>query len=102
MEVTFGQYALPVIMTVVLGLIYKVFGQSEAGAGAISDRAKPVIAVGLGMALGVLGLFYAGVESTLKNIVDYVLYGFMAGCSSVGLWELTRATVHPAAGTPVK
>ena len=95
MEVTFGQYALPVILTVVLAVVYKVFGQSEGGPGAISDRAKPIIAIALGLALGILGLFYVGVEVTLKNIVDYALYGFMAGCSSVGLWELTRATVNP-------
>ena len=102
MEVTFGQYALPVVLTVVLAVVYKVFGQNEEGVGVISDRAKPIIAIALGLALGILGLFYAGVEPTIKNIIDYALYGFMAGCSSVGLWELTRATVHPATGTPVK
>jgi len=87
-EVNFGQYALPVVLTVVLALIYKI-------ATTISDRAKPIIAVLCGIGLGVLGLFYNAVDPIFKNVVDYVLYGFMTGCTAVGLWEITRATVHP-------
>ena len=87
-EINFGQYAVPVVLTVILGLIYKV-------ATTIPDRAKPIIAILAGVGLGVLGMFYNAVDPVLKNIVDYVLYGFMTGCSAVGLWEITRATVHP-------
>jgi len=94
-EVNFGQYALPVILMVILSFIYKVFGEGD-GSGAISNRAKPVIAICIGMALGVIGIFYNGVQLTFKNFVDYLLYGFMTGCSAVGLWEGFRATINPS------
>lgn len=79
-EVTFGKYALPLILMVGLSLIYRIFE-------AIPNRFKPLIAIILGIGLGIVAMFYNGIPPVFKNIVDYVLYGFMAGCSAVGLWE---------------
>lgn len=95
MDVNFGQYALPVILMVILSLVYKVFGEDAGKPGLISDKAKPVIAICAGMGLGIVGMFYNAVPLIFKNFVDYLLYGFMAGCSAVGLWEGIRATVNP-------
>ncbi len=87
--VKFGQYGIPVLLTVILSLLYNFFGDK------IQDRYKSVIAVGIGVGLGILGLAYQSLSWTVGNIVDYVLYGFMVGASSVGIYEVTRAKINP-------
>lgn len=87
-EVTFGGYAMPVVLSILLGFFYKVTG-------AIPDRWKSVVAVALGMALGNLGLAYRGLEWTIVNIVDFNLYGFMTGAAAIGLYELQRTATNP-------
>ncbi len=85
-EISFGQYALPVILMVGLAFFYKLFDKAD-GTSYISDRAKPLIAIGLGIGLGIVGMYYNGIQPIFKNIVDHALYGFMAGASAIGLWE---------------
>ncbi len=92
-EVQFGQYALPVIITVILAFVYKSFDNPD-GSSSIPNRSKPLIAISIGIGLGIVGLFYNAVEASFKNIVDHVLYGFMTGASAVGIWEGIRATVN--------
>lgn len=99
MEINFGPYALPVLLTVFLAIIYKLAGNPD-GTSTIPDRAKPIIAILLGIGLAIIGMFYAGLKPTFKVIVDYVLYGLMMGASAVGLWEGFRATVHPGEPKP--
>jgi hypothetical protein len=99
-EVNFGQYALPVILMVGLGFIYKLFDRAD-GTSYIPNRLKPLIAIGLGMALGIVGMFYNGIQPIFKNIVDYLLYGFMAGAGAVGLWEGFSA-IKPAGSGAAK
>ncbi len=91
-EISLGQYALPVILMVVLSLIYKMIGQDGDDPNLISNRAKPLIAILIGVGLGIVGMFYNGLAATFNNIVDSTLYGFMTGCSAVGLWEGFKAT----------
>ncbi len=101
MEINFGQYALPVVLTVFLAIIYKIAGNPD-GTSTIPDRAKPIIAICLGIGLGIVGMFYQAIAPSFKNIVDHILYGLMAGAAAVGLWEGFRATVHPGADkTPI-
>lgn len=85
-EITFGQYAIPVVLTVVLSFLYRI--TKADGTALFSDRFKPMFAVLIGMAFGVLAMFYNAKDPNLKHIVDYVLYGFMTGAGSVGLWEV--------------
>jgi len=85
-EIRFGQYALPVILTVILAVVYKQFDKAD-GTSSLPNRIKPLIAIAAGIFLGVVGMFYNGAQPTFKAVVDYVLYGFMTGCSAVGLWE---------------
>ena len=94
-NVNFGQYALPVILMVILSLIYKVFGEDAGNPGMISDKAKPIIAICAGMGLGIVGMFYNAVPLTFKNFVDYLLFGLMQGAGAVGLWEGFNATLRP-------
>jgi len=88
MEITFGGYAMPVVLSLILGLVYKFTG-------VISDKWKALVSVGCGMFLGNLGIAYAGLEWTVVNLVDYNLYGFMVGASAIGLYELQRTATNP-------
>lgn len=87
-EVTFGQYGLPVVLTVFMGVFFKFIP--------ISDRWKALFTILVGTGLGILGLAYAGKTWEVKNVVDYALFGFMAGASAVGLYEgVYRTTANP-------
>ncbi len=88
-EVQFGQYAVPVILTVALGIIYRLVGSN------IPDRFKAVIAVVCGIGLGILAIPYNGLPWNVVNIVDHVIYGLMVGASAVGLYELQRTVTKP-------
>lgn len=87
MEVSFGGYALPVVLTVLLSFVYRVV--------TVSDRWKAPIAIVCGVALGMVGLAYQGLPWTVVNIVDFVLYGFMTGAGAVGIYEMTRSVTRP-------
>ena len=78
-DISFGQYSVPVIITVLLAIVFKTT--------TVADGAKPFIAIGLGIAFAVMGIFYAGLQPTFPVVVDHVLYGLMTGAAAVGLWE---------------
>jgi chromate transport protein ChrA len=88
-EITLGQYALPLILMVVLGAIYKMAG------GAISDRFKTPIALLVGIGLSMVALAYAQIGWSIRVVIDYGLYGLMTGAAAVGLYELNRAMRKP-------
>jgi hypothetical protein len=88
-DISFGQYALPVILMVILTLIYKFK--------TFTDRYKSLIAVCVGIVLGLVAIPYNGVPFTVVNIVDYGLYGLMIGASATGLYELQRTVTKPRA-----
>lgn len=88
-EIAFGGYALPVLLTVFLALVYKIMGEN------IKDRWKAMIAVGFGMCLGAVYVPYEGLAFTAKNFVDYILNGFMVGASAVGIYEVQRSVKNP-------
>jgi len=80
MEVTIGTYSVPVLLTVLLGIIYKVIPT-------IPDKWKALVAICAGIAIGMMAMFYNEAAFTGKVIIDYVLLGLMAGAASVGLYE---------------
>lgn len=86
-EVNLGGYALPLVLSIVLSLIFKTIK--------FQDRWKAPIAIFCGISLGLVGLAYQGREWTIINIVDFVLYGFMTGAGAVGLYELSRSAIRP-------
>lgn len=88
MEVSFGGYAMPVVLSLILGIVYRFTG-------VIPDKWKALVAIVCGMALGNLGLAYAGLGWTVVNLVDYNLYGLMTGAAAIGLYELQRTATRP-------
>ena len=89
MEVSIGTYSVPVLLTVLLGIIYKVIP-------AIPDKWKALVALCAGIVIGIMAMFYNEPVVTAKVVIDYVLLGVMAGAASVGLYEgVIRTTVNP-------
>jgi len=88
-EIKFGAYALPVILTVILGIVYKLVP--------FSDKYKAVLAVLVGIGLGILSIPYKGIPWNIVTIVDACIYGLMVGASAVGLYELQRTVTNPRA-----
>jgi len=88
MEINFGSYALPVVLMVMLSLFYRIVGK-----GVVGNRWKALIAVVVGVGLGVAGIAYNAQPWTAQVIIDYALYGFMQGAAAVGLWEVTTKGV---------
>lgn len=89
-EVTLGGYAVPVIMSIVLGTIYKFT--------TIEKQWKTPISIGVGLILGILAMFYnkdPEVAVTVKMCIDYILYGIMLGASATGLYELQKSARGP-------
>ena len=81
--ITLGKYSLPVVLTVILGLIFKNTP--------ISDSLKPYIAACCGVVLGVLAMFYnEPISITFPLLVDYVLAGAIAGTSATGIYEMIK------------
>jgi hypothetical protein len=79
-----GAFGLPVILTIVLGMVYNAFPQ-------VPDRAKPFIAAGCGIGLGILAMFYNTTPPfTYQAWIYHVLYGFLIGAEAVGLYEMSK------------
>jgi hypothetical protein len=90
-QVTLGGYAVPVIMSIVLGGIYKFTFNIE-------KRWKTPISFGVGVILSILAMFYnkdPEVALTVKVWIDYMLYGIMLGASATGLYELQKSAREP-------
>jgi len=88
MEIGIGQYSLPVILTVILGVIYKAFPS-------IPDRWKSLITIGVGLILGVGAMFYTEQPISPKLIINYLLVGLMVGAAAIGLYEGKRSITKP-------
>uniref|UniRef100_A0A6M3LSS7 Putative holin n=1 Tax=viral metagenome TaxID=1070528 RepID=A0A6M3LSS7_9ZZZZ len=91
-DLSFGQYTLPFILTMISMFLFRVVPQ-------IPDRLKAVVTVCLGVALGYLWLHYMGVECTVKSVMDSLFYGFVQGCAAVGIYEL-QAKARNVPSTP--
>jgi hypothetical protein len=90
-ELTLGQIGLSVVLVIILQMVYGTLNVPAA--------AKPWIAVGIGIALSIVALYYylpAGQSCTFKMAVDYVVRGFMSGATAVGLREISKARARDA------
>lgn len=85
-EISFGQYGLSVILTVVMGFVYMLCRKQD-GTACMSDKWKNLIVILIGLALGLLSIWYAGKLPNIKNIVNGLLDGFFTSMSAVGLWK---------------
>jgi len=89
MGIHFGEYSIPVILTVILAIIYKCAGTS------IADKWKALIAVIIGIGLGLLSISYTGKVWDVVTVVNGAVYGLMVGASATGLYELQRTLTKP-------
>ena len=89
-ELAIGAFGVSVLLSVILRMLYNTFE--------IGNRGKPWIAVGVGIVLGIVVMYYnlpAGVCVGFKLIVDHVLGGFMTGATAVGMYEMTKSSKYP-------
>jgi len=85
-SIAIGAYSVPVLLSILLGIIYKLFAT-------IPDKWKALIAICGGILIGLVAMLYNVEAVTVKTVIDYVLLGLMAGASSVGLYEGVYRTV---------
>jgi len=86
-EITFGSYAVPVILTVMLAIFYKFI--------TFGDKYKALLSVCVGIGLGILAIPYKGVDWSVVTVVDHAIYGLMTGAAAVGIYELQRTVTKP-------
>lgn len=88
-EMKLGGYGVSVILTVVMGLIYKFVP-------AIPDQFKALITIAIGLLLSIAAMFYAPPEViTFKTWIDYVVSGIFLGCGAIGVYEGARTLFKP-------
>jgi hypothetical protein len=80
MEISIGEYSIPVVLAVVLMIIYRMVPE-------FPDRWKAVTSLLIGIALGLLSMVYTETLYTFQTVVNYILAGFFAGAAAVGLYE---------------
>ena len=81
--ITLGKYSLPVVLTILLGLVFKNT--------TVKDSFKPFIAAGCGIVLGIIAMFYnESITISFPLVVDYLLAGAIAGTSATGIYELIK------------
>jgi uncharacterized membrane-anchored protein len=85
-EIQIGQIGLSVLITVLMGIIYKFF-ENPDGSSSIADKWKTLIVIVVGMGLSVVAMIYNATAWTAQNIISYLVNGFMSGCAAIGLWK---------------
>lgn len=85
-DIQFGQFGLTVLMTVFLGIAFKF-------ADALEDRAKVLIALGLGIVLGLAGIPYNGLPWTFVNVFNHVITGILTGAAASGFYKWQDITI---------
>ena len=85
-EIMFGQYALSVILTAVMALVFMLCKKDD-GTSCVSDKWKNLIVILVGLGLGVVSVWYLAKPATIVNVVTGLLDGFFTSMSAVGLWK---------------
>jgi len=91
MEVNLGQYALPFLLTILLAFAFKPLDNCD-GTSKLKDWQKGYIAATLGIAIGIVAMFYKGGQINFTTWVDFILYGFVQGTSAIGIFKLAQVT----------
>jgi hypothetical protein len=81
-EITLGGFGISVILSIILRMIY--------GTWEIGNRAKPWIAVGLGIAFAIVAMLITVANCSGLTIATYCVQGLMTGATATGLYELTK------------
>ena len=90
-DMSIGQYAVPVLLTVIMMLVYKFIP-------VIGDRYKAVLTMGVAVGLAIISMFYASPEAvTFQMWVNTIVGGIIIGAAAVGLYEGQRTVTKPRA-----
>ena len=81
-ELQIGSIGISVLLSIVLRMIY--------GTWEVSSKAKPWIAVAIGMCLSMVALYIAPSGTSPQTVVTFLVQGFMVGATATGLYEMTR------------
>ncbi|MFA5132954.1 MAG: hypothetical protein WC444_06535 [Candidatus Paceibacterota bacterium] len=81
-ELQIGSIGISVLLSIVLRMIY--------GTWEVSSKAKPWIAVGIGMGLSLVALYITPTGTSPQTVVLFLVQGFMTGATATGLYEMTR------------
>lgn len=81
-ELQLGSIGISVLLSIVLRMVY--------GTWEVSSKAKPWIAVGVGMALSMVALYVTPSGTSAQTVVAFLVQGFMTGATATGLYEMTR------------
>ena len=88
-EMTIGQYAVPFILTIIMGLIFKFIP-------VIQDRWKSLLTVVFAMVLAVISMYFTAPEVvTFQMWINTVIGGLLIGASAIGVYELQRSVTKP-------
>jgi len=85
-EITFGQYGLSVILTVIMALVFMMCKRPD-GTSCIDDKWKNLIVILVGIGFGLLSIWYFDNPASLKNTINGLLDGFFTAMSAIGLWK---------------
>lgn len=100
-DVMIGQFTFSVLLTTLTGIIYKFFDKPD-GTSSLKDKWKTLIVIVAGEGLGLVAMLYNNVPWTSQNIINYMIYGFMVGTTSIGIWTGLGAVNVPAPTPPPK
>lgn len=84
MEIQFGQVGASIVLTVILGVTFRLLGEK------LANKWKPLIAIVAGVGIGLLAIPYNGLPWIANNIIDYAIHGLMIGAGATGLYELQK------------
>lgn len=88
-EMTIGQYAVPFVLSIIMGLIYKFVP-------VITDRYKALLTVIIGVVLAVISMYYAGPETvTFQMWANSLIGGILIGAGAIGIYEVQRTVTRP-------
>jgi membrane associated rhomboid family serine protease len=82
-ELTIGKYGASVIETAVLAFLFSL-------APGLSDRAKAIIAVLVGIGLGLVAIQFYGSAWDFKAVWQNAVDGFFIGLAAIGLFKVQQ------------
>jgi hypothetical protein len=92
-----GKYSVSFILTILLAWFFSLISNDPDQ---ISNRVKKAVAVGAGVAMSILAMFYkahtdSSVQIDIVPIVDYAISGFLIGAASIGINQLMKTDKKP-------
>jgi len=89
-QLSIGGYAVPFLLTIIMGLIYRFVP-------VIADQYKALVTIVVALLLAFLAAVYEPPEAgyTAKLIIETFIGGLMIGCQAIGIYEGARSFYRP-------